>query len=177
VPDGFELVAGAHRIAAGCLIGLVDIAANVVDLDDIRARLAEIDENLIRSDLTHLERAEALAERKQLYLAEHKETAAGVAGGLAGGRGRPKGNGAIANETVSFAIDTARQVGSTARSIEQHVQIAESIPEDVRMRLRGTKVAQSRPRCRSRDRTHRRYRGYLNLNGIEAPPSRMVRLP
>jgi len=106
VPDGFELVAGAHRIAAGRLIGLVDIAANVVDLDDIDARLAEIDENLIHSDLSVLERGEHLVERKRLYLLKHPDTAAGVAGGKARQRS--------ATETVSvaaFATETAGRLG------------------------------------------------------------------
>ena len=133
----FELVAGAHRLSAGSSIGLIDISANVLALDDLQARMAEIDENLVRSDLTVLERAEHLAERKRVYLLQHPETKQGGAPGVAGG-GKAK------DATVaSFATDTSASTGIAVRTIQQHIQIAESLPEDVRMRVRKTPLATS----------------------------------
>lgn len=75
--------------------------------------------------MTDLERSEHLAERKRLYLLKHPGTAAGVAGGKAGGRGRPKSDGAIANEMISFATDTAEKTGRTERAVQQDVQIGD----------------------------------------------------
>jgi ParB family chromosome partitioning protein len=59
-PDG-TLVYGYHRLEACKQLGWTEIPAVVVDGDDLRAELAEISENLIRSELTLLERAEHLA--------------------------------------------------------------------------------------------------------------------
>lgn len=131
-----RLVAGYHRIVACKKLGLDTIEARVIDVDDLTAELAEIDENLVRNDLTVLERGEQMARRKKVYLALYPETKQGTAGGKAGGRGREK----IANETVSFAIDTAKKTGTSRRTVEHDVQIG-SLPEPVRQALRGTEAA------------------------------------
>jgi len=96
-------------------------AATAVDLDDIQRKLAEIDENLIRNDLSTLQRSEHLAERKRLYLLKHPETRRGTAGG--------KARQGAASDTVSLAEDVATKTGRTERAARQEVQIAESIPE------------------------------------------------
>jgi hypothetical protein len=49
-------------------------------MDADQALLAEIDENLVRADLTPSERAAHHAKRKQLYLKLHPETQKGKAG-------------------------------------------------------------------------------------------------
>ena len=86
--------------------------------------MLEIDENLIRDELTALERAEQLKRRKEIYEARHPETKAGVAGG--------KARQGSANEIISFAADTASKMSSTPRSVQQNVQIAERIAAPVR---------------------------------------------
>ena len=50
-------------------------------MDADQVLLAEIDENLVRADLTPSERAAHHAKRKQLYLKLHPETEKGKAGG------------------------------------------------------------------------------------------------
>ena len=77
VTRGSVLVAGAHRIEAYKLLGLDDIPATIVDLDEVDAELAEIDENLIRNDGTELEQCTSLARRKVLYLIKYPETGHG----------------------------------------------------------------------------------------------------
>lgn len=133
--DGYLLIAGLHRLEAARSIGWLEIEAVVVDLCGLEAELAEIDENLCRNDLTTLERAEQLARRKAIYLELHPETRAGTAGAMA--------KHGSANETVSFAEDVARKTGQTERAIQQHVQIAASIPADVRDSIRDTETADS----------------------------------
>lgn len=59
--DEVLLLAGHHRVAACKQLGLVDIAANVIECDDIEAEMWEIAENLHRSDLTTLQRSEQVA--------------------------------------------------------------------------------------------------------------------
>jgi len=71
---GYRLIAGYHRLEACKAIGWLEIDATIVDLNDLEAELAEIDENLCRHDLTVQDRA-LLNERKvNLLLALHPET-------------------------------------------------------------------------------------------------------
>ena len=60
--DSYVLIAGGHRLAAIKTLGQETIECFVVEGDDQRARLWEISENLHRTDLTRLERAEQIAE-------------------------------------------------------------------------------------------------------------------
>jgi hypothetical protein len=90
VTTDHRLVAGASRLAACKRLGWVEIPAHVVTLDDIEAELAEIDENLIRNELTVLQRGEQLVRRKELYLARYPQTKRGGAPGKAGGGKKAK---------------------------------------------------------------------------------------
>lgn len=54
--DGYELIAGRHRLQAAQELGWVEIDAVAVEMDDVAAELAMISENLHRSDLTALQR-------------------------------------------------------------------------------------------------------------------------
>src|SRR5690242_10007406 len=74
VTTDHRLVASASRLAACQRLGWVDIPAHVVTLDDLEAELAQIDENLIRNELTVLQRGEHLVRRKELYLARYPQT-------------------------------------------------------------------------------------------------------
>lgn len=106
-----------------------------------------MDENLI-DELTVLERSEALNERKELYEALHPPR-----------RGRP-----TKGETVSgFARETAR-THLSPRTIQHEIHIARAIPEELRKRLKGTKLADAKrellriarlPHDEQRDVVHR----------------------
>jgi ParB-like chromosome segregation protein Spo0J len=58
IVDAFDLVAGNHRLEACHRLGRAEIRADVVEMNELEARLREIDENLCRAELTALERAE-----------------------------------------------------------------------------------------------------------------------
>ncbi|MBD3252009.1 hypothetical protein GF380_06210 [Candidatus Uhrbacteria bacterium] len=134
VTGDMSLVAGLHRLKACESLGWQEIEANVVQLDTLQAELAEIDENLIRAELVQLERSRQLKRRKEIYEALHPETKRGIAGATV----RHSAN--SANETVSFASDTAQKIGRSPRTVEHDVQIAESIPEDLQERLAATPI-------------------------------------
>jgi ParB family chromosome partitioning protein len=53
-----RLVAGAHRVTAAKYLGWASIKAIIRDMTSDEALLAEIDENLIRRELTILDRAD-----------------------------------------------------------------------------------------------------------------------
>ena len=61
-----ELVAGAHRVAAANKLGWEKIDCIFVNMNELDRRLWEIDENLIRADLTDLERAQHTAKRAEV---------------------------------------------------------------------------------------------------------------
>ena len=74
------LLDGAHRLAAARVLGWKAIEAFVGPADEVQAKLAEIEANLVRHDLSALDRAVFLAKWKELY--------SQLAG--APGKGRPK---------------------------------------------------------------------------------------
>lgn len=129
----YSLIAGRHRLRAVELLGWAAIDAFVYAASDDEARLAEIDENLVRHELNPLDRAVFLAERKAIYEKLHPETVAGVAGAEAKHR---------ATEIISFARDTAERVGLTERTIQLAVSIARDLSPQVRQLVAGTKLAQ-----------------------------------
>lgn len=146
-PDSFDLVAGYHRVAAVQQLGWEAIPAFIVDPETpADARLLEIDENLIRRELSPLDRAVFLAERRKIWLTLHPETAQGKAGATArwnatatmsvasaGGRQN-------ANDTMSFASETAKRIGISVRSVQRAVELADRLAA-VRGRIAGTRLA------------------------------------
>ena len=127
-PDG-TLVYGYHRLEACKRLGWTEIPAVVVDGDDLRAELAEISENLIRNELTLLERAEHLARLKTVYEQLYPNTR---------GVGRPTKNGATVAPFSSWA---AAQTGLAQRTVQHYVQLAESVAPEVRNAIRRTPIA------------------------------------
>src|ERR1035437_2840986 len=98
--------------------------------------LAEIDENLIRRDLTPSQRAKLGARRKAAYLEVHPETGNGKAPGA--GRGKAPKNAKFA-PSPSFVADTARAAGRSKRSVEMDVARAMALGADLD-RVAGTSL-------------------------------------
>ena len=134
------LVAGLHRLKACEALGWTEIPVIVLDVDEVQAELAEIDEDLCRHDGTALERAERLARRKVLYEKLHPETRAGVAGATAKrGRADPESGSARA-----FIDDTAAKTGRSRSVIAEEVKLARDLAPDVRDALRETPLADNK---------------------------------
>jgi SAM-dependent methyltransferase len=127
-PDG-TLVYGYHRLEACKQLGWTEIPAVVVDGDDLHAELAEISENLVRNELTLLERAEHLARMRAVYEQLYPN---------ARGVGRPAKNSAT---VAPFSEWAAAQTGLAQRTIQHYVQLAESLAPEVRDAIRRTPVA------------------------------------
>ena len=67
VDQDYTLIAGLHRLEAVKLLGYSEIECNVTSLDGLRADLAELDENLIRKELSTLDFDELMQRRKEIY--------------------------------------------------------------------------------------------------------------
>jgi uncharacterized ParB-like nuclease family protein len=77
VEDGYEVMAGLHRVEAFRKLDRETIPAIIREADDLLAELVLIDENLIRRDLSPAEQAIAVIRRKAIYLQLHSETKLG----------------------------------------------------------------------------------------------------
>ena len=69
ITEAGVLVSGRHRLEAAKSLGWKTIPAFVVEDDDLRNRLTEIDENLRRLDLTVYEQSKHAAERERVLAA------------------------------------------------------------------------------------------------------------
>jgi ParB-like chromosome segregation protein Spo0J len=121
--DGFVLVAGWHRLEAARKLGWDSIHALVLDgADADYALLAEIDENLIRADLSPAERAMHLARRKELYEARPDAPKHG------GDRKSPQARSSSQNENLKdFVRETAAKTGKGRSTVARDITRAHKI--------------------------------------------------
>ena len=73
----YVLVSGLNRLRAMEMLERTEIAAFVLDVDAIRAERLELEENLVRADLTALDRAFFVKRFREIFEAEHGEVKAG----------------------------------------------------------------------------------------------------
>src|SRR5690606_27712287 len=107
--DGWPvLVAGATRLAAVKMLGWEHVEALEIKGDDLDAELVEIDENLMRAELSPSERAAHLARRKAIY--EEKNGKAKAKGAHAANAAMGRSN-ANANLADAFVADVASKTG------------------------------------------------------------------
>jgi ParB family chromosome partitioning protein len=135
--NGLKLVVGGHRLRAAEINVWDEIAAILIECTDDEARQIEIDENLARRELTVLERAEFLAERKRIYEVLHPETANGKAK-------KPKTDKAKVANLATFARfskDAARSTGLGERTVQRACELAAALSPEVITLIRGTKLA------------------------------------
>ncbi len=121
------LVAGRHRLEACRRLKMKSIQCRVMNTDDKKVRtwamLTEIDENLVRRNLSSSQRAMLIAKRKTLYETMHPATKHGATG-----RGR---NRDAKSAPLSFAADTAAKTGKSKRLIEVDAQRGKTLGDDL----------------------------------------------
>lgn len=123
--EQLDLVAGAHRLEAALFLGWEYIDAIFLDGSDIDRQLWEIDENLMRSELTATQQAEHLAKRKELWEMR----------GLGGTSCPTK-----PQHQRQFAAETAEATGVSKRNVNRATARAEQVSEEARDVIRGTKL-------------------------------------
>jgi ParB-like chromosome segregation protein Spo0J len=117
------LVAGRHRLAAAISLGWSHIDCLEVDDDALRAELWEIDENLMRAELSPSQQAEHLARRKEVWEALE------VSGKISPKGGRPEG----------FASQTAKASGVDKKTVTTAIRRASAIGPDIKL-VAGTSL-------------------------------------
>lgn len=128
--DGYQIVAGHHRVAAARALGWTEIDAIIVDAGEhLQAELIEIDENLCRAELTASQRAQAIKRRRQIWEALHPEGVSSQVETKPSVGGRP----------VEFATDTAAVSGEGRSSIYRHLARADALGDDLE-RITGTSL-------------------------------------
>ena len=140
--QNLTLVAGLHRLTACKLLGLTQIECHVVTYqNNDQARLAEIDENLIRNELELLERSELWLERDQILERLGLRPRAGD------NQFTPRKTVNLGSEAGSLhtktTVELAREAGYTDRTFQHGKQIARDITPEVKAVVRGTPAAKS----------------------------------
>lgn len=164
--DRYRLVYGAHRYRGAEINGWAEIEAFIVEADEAEVRLREIDENLIRHELTALDRARFLAERKRLFEAMNP-------GAKHGGDRRSN---QVANlATWSFGEDIAEKAGLSYRTIARAVALAEALSPDAVKRVRHTPLASNQAALEAlAKQPHDRQAAALDLMFADENPAKSV---
>ncbi len=126
-----KLIAGGHRVEVASRLGWDVIPARVYDCTDLWAELTEIDDNLARVDLSHLETAVFLAQRKRAHLQAFPESAQG-------GDRRSADFQENQTEIISFCSSIAEKRGVSDRQIRSLVAIGEHLTPDAITALQQT---------------------------------------
>lgn len=123
IENGYQLVAGLHRLRAYKLLGEAFIMASVMSGTDLELELVEIDENLIRNnDLNYMGRGDYFNRRDEIL----KEM---------GIRAKVGDNQYTKSGSADFAVpkttkDIAKEMGISERKLYEEKQIArDTIPE------------------------------------------------
>ena len=146
--QGFQVVAGHHRVAACRALGWAEIDAIVIEAGEhLQAELIEIDENLCRSELTNSQRAKAVKRRKEIWEALHPvrqrfdsvfDALGTVEGPMTDAEEREQVEPVIPPvakhghaQEKSFAAATADASGMTKQAINRHLARAEALGDDL----------------------------------------------
>jgi N6-adenosine-specific RNA methylase IME4 len=131
---GYILIAGWHRLEAVRKLGHEAIRAEIrTGLNADAALLAEIDENLMRAELSPAEESLHIGRRKALYERLHPET-------KHGGNRRSKTSGQNGHLNPRYTKDAAEATGKSERTLRRSGTRSKHIPEDVLANVIGTSL-------------------------------------
>jgi hypothetical protein len=138
--QGFQIVAGHHRVAAARSLGWTEIDAIVSEVaGHLDAELIEIDENLCRTELSSSQRSKYNARRKQIreamFPAEKVETDTESLG-ICLSDGRKAGP----QHAQGFVGETAAATGQSKSSIQKSLAVAAALGEQALDRVTGTSL-------------------------------------
>ena len=134
--EDWNLIAGQHRLKACQKLGFREIECHIVVYQDSdRARLAEIDENLIRNELKPLERGRLWLEREEILMR---------LGLLAkvGDNQYTLGGGEIISPPIKTAKDLAKASGFSERTYQYDKQIVRNTHPDILQIIQNTPISE-----------------------------------
>ena len=126
----FNLIAGLHRIEAYKLLEKTKIESTILDIKELDAELAEIDENLIRNELRWNEQIKQLKRRKEIYEIKYPESKQYSSEKQSIKRSKSDIKPADIMSAGSFTGDTSEKTGKTERTIRRDLQLANAIEEN-----------------------------------------------
>lgn len=141
--DGYRLIIGGHRTDAAELLGHDEIEAKVFEPDEFpnedAIRLREVRENLLRYDLTALDRAIHLVTWKEIYEAEYVVN-------RRGGDRRSKAADQLSESgqlifVERFSLAAAKVLSISETQIKTSLKIAKGISEPVRLKISAHPIA------------------------------------
>lgn len=118
---------GLSQTAKGIPDNLSEKSVGRPERDEIDAQIWEIDENLIRAELTPAQVADHMARRKVLWGQKTGGTTCPTLGG---------------EQEIGFARDVADRTGQSKRDVNRAVSRGEKIAPDVLKLVQGAKPAQ-----------------------------------
>lgn len=134
VGEDMMLIAGRHRLEACRRLGFEKVPAVRKVYGSLEAELAEIDENLVRFELTDLERSIQYARRKVLYETKYPQLR----------KTTENSEGPV----KSFVEDTAEKTGRSTTTVRDEAnlgkEIVENLSPEVRSLIAPTKVAKNK---------------------------------
>ncbi len=142
------LIAGLHRLEAANMLGWDEIPCSVVKLSEEDTELAEIDENLIRAELTELEKADLFCRAKELYELRHPKSTR-----LEKVKHNLKQYSTDAtiisdseknNDNTGFTDYAAVKLDKAQSSIRQSLQISKTITLEVKELIKNTPLADNK---------------------------------
>lgn len=136
--SGYLLISGLHRLMALHRLERDEVAAVVLDVDEIEARLLEVEENLVRRDLDALDRAAFVLRFREMF-----EAAYGVVS-----RGGDQKSAEIVDENQRgnlhlWSEDAQERLGLSEDSIKRCLRIANGLTDATVEALRGTQWARN----------------------------------
>jgi ParB family chromosome partitioning protein len=135
----YVLVDGENRLEAFKLLGRTTIPARIRDLTEVERRKHEIHANLIRNELTALDRTVFVGELAGIFADENADARNG--GDRKSKKWREKNQLANLANWSSFSKEAARRTGLAERSIRRTRELFSKLSPEALALIRGTKVA------------------------------------
>lgn len=131
--QGWQIVAGHHRVAACRALGWTEIDAIVIDdASHLQSELMEIDENLCRAELTASQRTGYTKRRKQIWEALHP-----VAQDAPPAR---KQDGTFGDGQQGFASSTAEATGQSKATTNRAIARADALGDEALTKVTNTSL-------------------------------------
>lgn len=126
----YQLIFGGHRVAACRMLKWESIPATVHEVSELQAKLMEIEENLIRAELSPLDRAVFLSEHQATYLALYPEAKHG--GKRAKKGAEPSRQVGDLPMAARFGVVAKEKFGLSERTVQRAVALANALDSKVR---------------------------------------------